>query len=386
MGHREQLISALEDTYGPWEKMTSRFGTNSFGQIADQLCLSNSLFTKLISGTATEGMYIRCIKNVNRIKKDLELNEQVKDLESTANKTLASRKKDKRKWQIATVLLAMATLLAASLYFRYDQLATRMDNDFEHGEDFLQLYFDDKFGTAQISPYLTHPEVQDYCPCSGFEGKWELAKPYYIPLPFNRPGLYYYAKATDIRLKCAKTIDKSEVGNILWGFEKMTHELWIDNTHESLVPRYFNAETKQFTKEFYKIDFENDSKFERIAEISSFMFNRIVFDSSSIHREAEPCGRFAYNVNYDVARKYKVDIEDLLKDVVGNMGRTECQEAVNPNCNPNTLIEGKSTIEWHCNFPIYTENLGIGGAYPYSKGFRLIEQHYSDNLLCSCDS
>ena len=55
----EQFIAKLEAHYGPWERMTSRFGNAPFGEIAKDLSISASKFTKLIYGSATEGMYIR---------------------------------------------------------------------------------------------------------------------------------------------------------------------------------------------------------------------------------------------------------------------------------------------------------------------------------------
>jgi len=53
--------------------------------------------------------------------------------------------------------------------------------------------------------------------------------------------------------------------------------------------------------------------------------------------------------------------------------------------NPNTLIEGESVFRFMSDFIIATKNLGFGGSYPYTKGFRLLEQNYSDNLLCTCN-
>jgi len=67
------------------------------------------------------------------------------------------------------------------------------------------------------------------------------------------------------------------------------------------------------------------------------------------------------------------------------MTKTRCGEIPNAFCNPNTLVEGESQMDFTCDFFINTENLGIGGTYPYTKSIRLISQHYSDNLLCSCE-
>jgi len=57
----------------------------------------------------------------------------------------------------------------------------------------------------------------------------------------------------------------------------------------------------------------------------------------------------------------------------------------NAFCAPNTLEESESVISFDCLYTIQSENLGIGGGYPYRKGYCLEEQSYSDNLTCSCD-
>ena len=67
------------------------------------------------------------------------------------------------------------------------------------------------------------------------------------------------------------------------------------------------------------------------------------------------------------------------------MAKIECQPAVNHFCAPNMLKEGESTIEYDCMFKIRTENLGIGGGYPYTKVYRFVKQNYADNLLCKCE-
>jgi len=59
----EKFIDKLVEKYGAWEKVTSKFGSHSFGKIAEDLCISNSQFSKLIAGTATEGNLKRNMKN-----------------------------------------------------------------------------------------------------------------------------------------------------------------------------------------------------------------------------------------------------------------------------------------------------------------------------------
>jgi len=385
MSLQEELIEALEQTFGPWEKLTSKFGSTSFGEIADQLCLSNSLFTKLISGTATEGMYIRCIKNINRIQRNNEINEENKGLKLTLDH-YSSEKSQLKRYMLFLGIISLGLLALFCIKLFNDDVAKNSAQMNKEKDElhFLASYFDQTFGVPHISPFIPRSEVQKFCPCSAFEGKWELAKPYYIPIPFNKPGIYYIAKSSDVRIKCAQSLNNLEDGFEMIGFEKMTHEFWIDKTHEPLVPKYFNPDTKQFTKAYFNINFEENENFEKIAEISAFMLNKLTFSDERIYRIAEPVGRYARKVNEVASQKHEIDVDDLLEDVVGNMVKTECSDTENLFCNPNSLIEGESIIDFNCNFPIFAENLGFGGSYPYTKGFKLIEQNYSDNLLCDC--
>jgi hypothetical protein len=65
--------------------------------------------------------------------------------------------------------------------------------------------------------------------------------------------------------------------------------------------------------------------------------------------------------------------------------QTDCQAVTNKFCDPNDLQEGESVIDFACLYTINSENLGIGGGYPYRKGYRLMKQNYSDNLTCNCE-
>ena len=78
---QEEFISRLEAWYGPWERTTSKFGTSSFGKIAEDLCISPSQFSKLISGTATDGMYVRTLRNIDRLVQEDKLRQEKIELE-----------------------------------------------------------------------------------------------------------------------------------------------------------------------------------------------------------------------------------------------------------------------------------------------------------------
>lgn len=106
----------------------------------------------------------------------------------------------------------------------------------------------------------------------------------------------------------------------------------------------------------------------------------------TIQRVGEPCGRYANILAPEIAEEFQIDVDQILNDVIGDMTSVSCQSADNHFCNPNDLVQGESVVEFNCIFSIQSENLGFGGGYPYIKGYKLVEQNYSSNLLCQCNS
>lgn len=380
----EQFIDALISHYGPWERVTSKFGNNSFGKVADELCVSASQFTKLISGTATEGSYIRSIKNITQLKQLKKLAEENNQLQIEKEKWLKSElKTDKRKigYGYAATLILGSALLAALLVLKLNPSNGKKINS----DSFvLSKYFDRDFSSDYISPFLNENNAQLYCPCSAYEGTWKLANDYVIPLPGKKPGLYYVARSSEARLKCLKIGQDENSGRRLIGFEEMQHEIWVDTTLTPLSPKYFDPIQKKYTNEFKNINFENNTDFQKLANVSSFIYNHFNITDTAVYRGGDPSGRFAEDINYRLAQKYELDPKRILEQVVGSLTTFKCNPAPNPYCNPNDLKEGASTLTFDCSFTIKTENLGIGG-YPYTKTYILTKQNYSDNLLCACD-
>ena len=94
--YKEQFIKHLEQLFGPWNRTTSRFGSTSFGEISKSLSISPSQFTKLISGTATEGMYSRSQENINRLIRHKRVREQLNKLDEEHNQLKKRIDKNKR--------------------------------------------------------------------------------------------------------------------------------------------------------------------------------------------------------------------------------------------------------------------------------------------------
>lgn len=387
---REEFIARLEDRYGPYERETSKFGQSAFGVIADDFSISASQFTKLMYGTATEGMYVRSIEHINRlIKQDAVKRERDHLLQVNEEQEVKLNRLQKRSRQnlvlrsiIVLLLIALAAVLVHYLsgsgqQSRTDDTATRSHP--------LSDFFDTDFGIDSDSPYLDPSEAQEFCPCSAYEGVWSLGNEYKLPLPgTGRPGVYYVAKSADVRMKCSRSdTTYPGKGRILLGYEYLVNEIWIDMRSTSLSPTYFNLETKTFTQEFEDLNFDSDPNFRKVATIHSFFIDRFEIYPDSIVRRGEPCGRFTSDIDRELANEYRVDPEHILESIVGDLTSTACNSTINDFCDPNDLVEGESIISFECLYTIQAENLGIGGGYPYEKGYRLVKQNYADHLMCS---
>ena len=388
---KDKFITKLEEKYGPWNKSTSKFGATSFGVISQDLSISASQFTKLIYGTATEGMYQRSIENINRlllresIRQELTVTlAEKEELEAALHKKEQQLTANRRK---LLIYLLAALCTGALIAYLLLPLLSKREELIVAGNHPLDIYFDQDFNANFNSPYLDIAEVQDFCPCSAYEGEWVLSNQYKLPLPGSRrPGLYYLAKSADVRMKCSR-YDTTGMGqgSVLSAYEYLINEIWLDTKMTPLSPTYFNQESLSFTREFEELQFEGNPQFKKIATIHSFFTDKFEIYPDSIVRKGEPCGRYASDIDQELAAKYEIDIKYILKNVLGNMTTTRCSSTANPFCDPNDLKEKESTILFDCIYTINNENLGIGGGYPYQKGYLLKKQNYADNLICTCE-
>ena len=389
---KEELIKKLELHYGSFEMLVSKFGTTSFGKIANDLCISSSLFSKLIAGTATEGMYLRALENVDRlikskalVEENSRLTQELEELNDNSNisEKQANTHQNTKKGKFPVGVIALFTLLGiafTSAFFLFSPKNTPTINKVNHP---LSRFFDKSIDEIFDSGYLTPEDITDYCPCSAYEGKWKLKTPYKLPLPGSKkPGVYLVAKSADVRMKCSRST--TEKGTVLLGYEYLTHEIWIDKERTAISPQFFDEETMTYTDEFTNLNFEENERFEKLAVFNSFFIDRFFVYPDSIIRRGEPSGRYAEYVNEELAKAQEVDVKYLIRNVISNLTQTRCNTAVNENCDPNTLKPG-STFSFDCLYSINIENLGFGGGYPYTKTYELIEQNYADKLVCGCE-
>lgn len=375
------FIEKLIEKYGEWKKESAQFGNTSYGDIASDLCYSNSHFSKLISGNGSEAMYVRAIKNLEQQITAAKWKEKALELEHEQQNSNLATQWFSRKRLLLFLLLAIPLFLI--VFWAKDRFTVETQTTAYHHIHPLDRYFNPQQTNYFRTPFLNIGEVHSFCPCSAYEGVWSLAAEYKMPLPSNRPGLYYVARSADIRMKCQKSAD--ERGLKLLGFENIQNEIWIDKTRKSFTPTYFNTDTKSYTPEFENLKFEENENFVKIADVYSCFFDEFTIMNDSIFRKGEPCGRYAEIANETIVEELQIDIDDILNNIIGKMTSTNCASTINNYCNPNDIKEGETIFSFDCLFSINTENLGFGGGYPYSKGYKLIEQNYSSNLLCDCE-
>jgi hypothetical protein len=388
---QQKFIEKLESHFGQWDKNIARFGSTPYGKISEDLCMSSSQFTKLIYGSATEGMYVRSIRNIDRLVNLKNYQLQIEELQKFGLRSESDgsgvelQPRNKLFYYLPALIIGILIgVLGMNAWKSYLETANATEILKSHHP--LDTYFSQEFGSDFDSPYLSEADVQTYCPCSAFEGEWALAEPFKLPIPgIRQPGLYYIAKQSDLRMKCTTMKTGSiQQGKLMSGYEYLISEIWLDMEHEPLIPKYFDNEKKVFTKQFVDLNFEEQASFKKIATLHAFNVNRFEFRGDSIIRKAELTGRFAKDSDFEMMEKYEIDLNHILNNILGNLTKTNCQSILNPFCDPNDLKAHESTIYFDCMYTIDAENLGIGGGYPYIKGFRLEEQSYADNLICDC--
>ena len=373
------FTSQLEKKYGTWNRNKALFGTTTYGKIASDLSISSSQFSKLLYGTATEGMYERTLNNINRLIERQSIENAYERTQIQINK--AKKAYRKRIYFFSLLFLALGLILGLLSNFN-NILYSKSDYE-KHP---LENYFYPESSMFFDSPFIYNTAISDNCPCSGFEGKWILSEPFKLPLPgTKKPGLYYQAKSADMIIRCSNLFDSYvDKGNGMMGYEYLKSEIWLDTEHEPLVPNYFNPSTKEFTDSFKNLTFESDLRFKKIADLAAFNVNMFKVEGDSITRNAELTGRLAIDIDKNLVKKYNIDLDYIIKNVLGDLIKASCKTAYNPYCNPNDLSQG-SLISFDCVYTINEENLGLGEGYPYTKSYVFKDQVFTDYIPCECE-
>ena len=373
------FIISLEKKYGSWKRSKALFGSTPYGKIASDLSISNSQFSKLLYGTATLGMYERTFENINRLV-------EMQNIVSAYEKNKKSLSKSITNSNNKILIFSLVFFFLGIAFSYHFKLINSRSIKLLYSEHPLEEYFYPLSEKYFDSPFLNSSDILDNCSCAGFEGRWALHESFKLPLPGSKkPGLYYLGKYGDLILRCSNIFGNHiNKGNALIGYEHLKSEIWIDTQEENIVPKYFNPELKKFTNQFEELTFENNKRFQKIADLSGFNVNMFEIIGDSIIRRAELSGRISFDVNDQLAQEYDVDIAYITKNVLGDLIKSQCETIFNPYCDPNKLSEG-SQLSYNCEYKIGEDNLGLKGGYPYTKTFSLKSQVYSDYISCECD-
>lgn len=372
---KEDFISALESLYGDYQYDSALFGTYNYTSISAAMCYSKSHFTKLISGGATDAMYDRALKNIERLRKQAELEKNL------SRETSKPPPPSVKVWKLLSLSLLGLLLLLGYKYSTSSVPDSAVKTNFKSSHP-LEMYFDFNDAHYYKSPYLTEEQVHEYCPCSAYEGRWQLSEEYIIPIPYKIPGLYYIGKKADIRLKCRKS-NSINKGHELIGFENIENEIWFDQTMTPLDLDRSEGTEVNIKDVLNKIDFEQNENYIKIASVYSCFYDEITVTADSIYRLGEPCGRYANSINENILQEYNLNLNHIIEYIIGKMTFAQCDPIPNEFSDPNKLENRHSVLSFPCKCYSQTENLGLGGAYPYNKTIQLIEQNYQSNLDCN---
>ena len=373
---KEAFLAALEELYGEYQYESALFGTHNYTTISFELCYSKSHFTKLISGGATEAMYDRAMKNISRLQKLASLEKSVSDSESMPLPPRSGI------WRLLSLaLLGLSVVFCYKYYSISSTISSSSVNTEANASHPLDMYFDFNDSHYYKSPYLTEDQVHEYCPCSAYEGRWQLHEEYIIPIPYKIPGLYYVGKKADIRLKCRKTSASSK-GQDLIGFENIENEIWFDKSMASIEMNQSGGDDFDSKEIFTQIDFEQNDDFIKIANVFSCFYDEISITTDSIFRLGEPCGRYANGFNENILKEYNLDLNHIIEYIIGNMTFAQCSTIANEFGDPNKLENGKSILSFPCKCYSKRGDRGLGAAYSYVKSIQLVEQNYQSKIFC----
>jgi len=168
------FIAKIEEKYGKWNRDAAQFGNTSYGDIANDLCYSNSHLTKLMSGSASDAMYERASKNIDRLIKLDTQEGLIQQLEKEKTTLLEKNQAANKRNDLLNILkyvIPLLLLFTMFFVFKYFQNTNKDIVEKQNNETHpMSRYFDSAGMPNTKTPYLNSTQVHDYCPCSAFEG------------------------------------------------------------------------------------------------------------------------------------------------------------------------------------------------------------------------
>ena len=358
------FTTKLQVLYGDFDADAMRFTGSSNSDISRELGYSDAQFSRLIHKHATEGEYQRAIQNTERIIRINELEERL------------SSEKSGSTWHsnpiaiIAYIIIvAVATVLLTRNYDSDTVTESIIPRDHT-----IEWAFNSNF----VDPFVGLDELPEDCdfPCYKYQGTWSLKDPYKLPFFMEKTGYHYLA--TDVRMYARCMIENSTDGDVVEGFEYQMHEIWYDTRELPMDSFMLSDQGFKLAPAYLEIDFENDTRFIKVASIHTFFRNQFVIDSAIVKRTGKVIGRDIEPVTIDElveqgierskAEKISSDLVDVSADKMRDFSNPiECELTQAPRIDFHRIAEG-DLMSFNCQ--LTTNRVGIG----YNKVYQLVDQ------------
>lgn len=348
--YHSSFITLLEKKYGRFNPNKNGFEATSNSKIARDLCYSDSQFSRLINDTASEGEFIRALRNVERLLKESRLHTS-----ESANPPL----KKKSKQFIIILIIFFFLLIAGFLVFHFSDdnfkdVKSKSNDNSKY--EMLKWSFENEY----IKPYVKLKELPADCnyPCYKYQGKWTLENEYKIPFFRERNGFHYVAKEAILYMSCMQETDN--VGASLEGYEYQKHEIWYDKREMPIDSFLMQGHKTKLRETYNSSNLENDSNFIKIAYVHTFFKNEFNIDSTLINRSGRVIGRDVEFLSDNILQnktKSSISIAKL-KSEVNSIAKNRLEDFSKPiDCQPTSVpktdfhsIEKGDQLNFACQF------------------------------------
>ncbi|MFT6127389.1 MAG: hypothetical protein ACI8QP_001274 [Porticoccaceae bacterium] len=368
----KDFISKLVKRYGAFNNTSKKFESTSNSKIARDLFYSDSQFSRLVNGTASEGEFKRALGNIKRL---LDLDQLNKKTQSNKNTPTIKRIFI---FLISGLLLSLITV--SFLYFKKGESITKSEiltDDTRY--EMLKWGFENNY----IQPYVKLKELPDDCyyPCYKYQGRWKLKNIYKIPFFRERNGFHYVAKEAIMYARCMDERDDS--GEYFEGYEYQKHELWYDKRELPIDSFMTKGSNTKIIESYNLSNLKDDNNFVKIAYVHTFFRTEFKIDSTLIHRTGKAIGRDIEFVSDEILKNQLnkevslAGIKDEIKDI--SMNRLEdyskpitCKPTLAPDANFNLIEEGDE-LNFNCHFSIGRFDV------EYNKTYIFDDQYINNN-------
>ncbi|MEQ8239258.1 MAG: hypothetical protein RIA69_08585 [Cyclobacteriaceae bacterium] len=297
----QELVKKLSQLFGRFDSDKQRFQDATNSKISRELGYSDSQFSRLIHGTATEGEYQRALMNVDRILK-------LEKLEKELNSISPGSSVKSKKWIVPSVFI-VCTMLVVIFFLNRNTAPIKPEIPRDHT---LRWTFESSF----INPYIKLDDLPPDCnyPCYKYQGKWKLDKAYKLPIFLERNGYHYLATEVDMYARCL--MEKSDKGDIVEGYEYQRHEIWYDRREWPMDS--FLTSDKIRNSYYQNLDFNATGDFVKLANIHTFFRSEFGLTDSVIHRSGKVIGRDLELLSKDILLSYfgnEEKVEEVEKEV-----------------------------------------------------------------------